>query len=274
MGRFVIAVCMLLCSNLACFAANKGNCTALTWTSTGIVISNSGVYCLTADIDTGSGFTAGTAISINASDVTLDLGSHTISNLGAGMGSKAIGIAAQGENHVVVRNGTLEGFYRAIDFDRNSDQLITDIRSDSATEFAIYVSGSGAVVRHSYIIRAGGLPAGLSGAISAHGNDLRVLDNDIVDLQTGGPNIIGIDLDECKGGVIEGNRISSKPVPGKFSYFGIFVFCNTPGALVVNNRITGTTKGVSMEMGKYRDNLTAGVKTPYYGHGIDEGNNQ
>jgi hypothetical protein len=274
MGRFVIAVCMLLCSNLACLAANKDNCTALTWTSTGIVISNPGFYCLTTDIDTGSGFTAGTAISINAPNVTLDLGGHTIRNLGAGTRTDAIGIAAQGQLHVAVRNGTLEGFKQAIYFDQNSDQLIEDIRSDSATEYAIYVNGSGAVVRRNYIVHTGGgVDTTITGAISGHGNGLRVLDNDIVDFQSRkGSFTFGINVTDGYGDVIEGNRIDNR-VRGTDDV-GIASYANTSDALVVNNRITGTTIGVLMLSGKYRDNLTAGVKVPYEGYGINAGNNK
>jgi hypothetical protein len=270
MGGFVIAICMLLCSDLASFAANKNDCAAVTWTSTGIVISKPGVYCLTADIDTGPEFTTGTAISINAPNVTLDLGSHTISNLGAGRGTKAIGIAAQGQVRVVVRNGTLDGFYRAIQFVQNSGQ-IEDIRSDSAAEFAIYVSGPGTVVRHNYILHAGGTPAGNSGGIRGVGNELRILDNDIVDFKI----VVGSYGILVEGGttgiVIEGNRISNKPMPEVSNYNGIFILAY---ALVANNRITGVTNGVTMAGGKYRDNLTSGTTRPYFCQAFNAGNNE
>jgi hypothetical protein len=273
MGGFAIAVCMLLCSDLASFAANKDDCIALTWTSTGIVISNPGFYCLTGDVDTGSGFTTGAAISINASNVTLDLVGHTMSNLGAGMGTRALGIAGRGQFHVVVRNGRLDGFYRAIQFVQNSDQLIEDIASDSATELAIYVNGVGAVVRHNYILHAGGLLAENTGAIWGRGNGLRILDNDIEDFEPFSG--FGIKVSDGYGIVIEGNRISNKHVPSNRSDdVGIVSGVDTPDALVVNNRITGVTNGVVMTSGKYRDNLTTGVKLPYQGDGINAGNNK
>ena len=53
-------------------------------------------------------------------------------------------------------------------------------------------------------------------------------------------------------------------------------FSTTAGAfLVVNNRITGASTGINFEptaTGKYRDNLTSGVATPFSG-GTDAGNN-
>jgi hypothetical protein len=43
--------------------------------------------------------------------------------------------------------------------------------------------------------------------------------------------------------------------------------------LVVNNRITGADRGIDfLGTGKYRDNLTADVTTPFFG-GTDAGNN-
>ena len=55
---------------------------------------------------------------------------------------------------------------------------------------------------------------------------------------------------------------------------GIFLQSVT-GSLVVNNRITGADIGIQYNgaTGKYRDNLTFDVTTPFTGSGTDAGNN-
>jgi hypothetical protein len=68
-----------------------------------VTISRPGFYRLGDDINVGSG----NAITITASNVTLDLGGNTVSTTAAGTG---IGVFVNGVSGVEVRNGKIGGF--------------------------------------------------------------------------------------------------------------------------------------------------------------------
>jgi len=69
---------------------------------------------------------------------------------------------------------------------------------------------------------------------------------------------------------VEKNRAAASGVTSA----GIFLESGA-SVLVMNNRMTGLTSGIvfSTSTGKYRDNLTSGVGTPYTG-GTNAGGNQ
>ena len=81
------------------------------------------------------------------------------------------------------------------------------------------------------------------------GGNLRVLDNDVINIFAGGSG--------TARGILIGDGFSNS------------------NALAVNNRITGVARGIEFPgngEGKYRDNLTFDVTTPFTG-GTDAGNN-
>ena len=57
---------------------------------------------------------SGAAITISASDVTLDMNRHVLDNSGATPPMGALGISAHRQKNVVVKNGALRGFYIAV----------------------------------------------------------------------------------------------------------------------------------------------------------------
>lgn len=84
----------------------------------------------------------------------------------------------------------------------------------------------------------------------------------------------GIHATRSDGLVIEGNQVLNE-TPSADTTFGIIVPFSQD-VLVMNNRITRTSEGVTYSSGatgKYRDNQTSGVPVPFSGTGTDTGNN-
>jgi len=229
--------------------AETVNCTPVTSVPT--TISTSGVYCLTGDLSTADPDT--NAIVIAANNVILDLNGHKLGGLAAGPGTSSRGIYAAYQQNITIRNGTIRGFAQGIFIDGpyyNQGHVIEDIRADQNTLSAIGVRGRGVIIRRNLVVATGGSTLTGSGGyvigIFVSGDGVRVIDNDVITVTKVGST-----------GAAWGISIGS-----------------SNGALVENNRITVAERGIefSSSTGKYRNNLTSSVITPYTG-GTDAGNN-
>jgi len=229
-------------------------CTAITSVPT--TITAQGVYCLTADL--APPIASGKAIEILANNVVLDFNGHRLGN-GAGVGNTATGIYAFQRQNVTIRNGTIRGFYYAINLNDSSPAsttglVVEDMRIDQATFGGILIGGRGGLVRRNTVLFTGGTTANgpnvAPSAILVSGPENRVLDNDIVTVTEQGL------------GVSRGITVGGGGGEG--------------GCLIVGNRITTALRGIDFidfgGAGKYRGNLTRDVVVPYYG-GTDAGNN-
>jgi len=227
--------------------AETVNCTPVT--ALPAVITVQGVYCFTGDLTTA--MTSGAAITINTNNVVLDLNGFKLGGLAAGPGTSAFGIRADDRQNITIKNGTIRGFFQGILLDSggaSQGHVVEDIRADQNTAVGIQVHGSGIIVRNNQVVATGGTttqgPNADAFGIVVSGAGPRVLNNDVINTFKQGTGIArGIDL---IGG---------------------------PGGMAVNNRITGADIGIQFDgSGKYRDNLTFGVTTPFTG-GTDAGNN-
>jgi hypothetical protein len=275
----------------AALAADGDTCTPIT--SVPITISLPGTYCLTKDIATPNTLTAGYAITVSTNDVTIDLGGHTLSNLAAGTGTQAYGIAgiSAGANlqNITIRNGTVRGFLYGISLTgpsgstaNSSGHLVENVRADFNRYVGIQVLGAGSVARQNQILHTGGSTAGgfnNSSGLWIAGNGAQALDNVVVDtvaslLGDGTWGILAQDFTHnFTGMVIEGNRVSNVKLNGDASV-AILPSAGAYNTLVVNNRIADFVQGILfINTGRYRDNLTIDTTFPYTG-GTDEGNNQ
>src|SRR5262245_31925308 len=128
-------------------------CTAIT--SAPVTITVQGSYCLTSNISTS--LSSGTAISINANNVTLDLNGFKLGGLGAGSGTQAFGIRAYERQNITIRNGIVRGFYVGILLQAASGSSISqghvleDLVLDQNTGVGIDVSGRGSAVRRNQV---------------------------------------------------------------------------------------------------------------------------
>ena len=117
------------------------------------VITSPGTYCLTSSFTTS--LASGNAITINSSEVTLDLGGFTVDNSSAFPGTQAIGVAVGIAAYVVVRNGQLVGFQTGIASTAVSNIVsISDIWLNM-TSVGIAVSAERADIRNCRIINVG-----------------------------------------------------------------------------------------------------------------------
>ena len=247
--------------------AETTQCTAIT--SVPYSIDAPGAYCLTGDL--GTAMTSGTAISINANSVTLDLNGFKLAG-NAGAGTSAFGIRGSNRKHVVIKNGIVRGFLQGVTLDGSGvANIIEGLTLEKNWNVAIVISGTGSVVRRNLIVNTGGTSFygsntnGLGIVAVGTGNVIR--DNDISNVAgsgTGSGYGIGI---ASQNTLVESNRVANSTV-------GV----NAPGGytniLVSDNRFMNMTLAMSLNepSHKYRNNFTTGVTTLASG-GTDAGGN-
>lgn len=263
---------LILCSGYSATAmAEISNCTSIT--SAPYTISAPGIYCLKSNIT----FTAmsGNAITVNASNVTLDLNGFQIRGPhfgGAIAASNATGVYGFGMSNVSIRNGRISGLDIAIQSGGagGNGNLVENVQvDDNAGSVAIAV-GSNTVVRNNILTR---LNPNLTGntyswtyGISAYGDGIQISNNTITGLQTGSLSTFyshGILVNGSNNALVEGNYIEGT---NNLVDRGVMLLsCND--SLVVNNRISRTNYGVIFagSTGSYSGNMTAGVVKPYTG---------
>jgi len=226
--------------------AETVNCTAIT--TLPFIITTQGIYCFIGHLNTA--IATGNAIDIQANNVILDLNGFKLGGLAAGPGTLAVGIHALNRQNITIKNGTVRGFLRGIQLETSGTSqghVVEGIRADQNTFVGIEVNGAGNIVRNNQVVATAATAAnGSADGILIVGNGARVLNNDVINTtKQGSGTATGIN------------------------------FNGATSALAVNNRITVADRGIdynSGATGKYRDNLTFGVSTPFTG-GTDAGDN-
>ncbi len=244
-------IAIVLASGTSPVLAETVNCTPIN--AVPAVITVPGIYCFTKSLVTS--MASGNAIEIQAHNVVIDMNGHRLGGLGAGVGTTARGIHATDRQNITIRNGTIRGFLLAILLDQvgsvSAGHLIEDIRADQNTAAGIWLESSRSIVRNNQVVATGG-----STAIGANAD------------------VYGIGLDGDSNAAINNDVVGVVPI-GTGESMGVFFGGPSGGGLAVNNRISETDYGVAYNpgtAGKYRDNLTTDVVTPYSG-GTDAGNN-
>jgi parallel beta-helix repeat protein len=226
---------------------------------------------------------SGNAITITVNNVTIDMNGYKLGNLAAGPGTEAYGIVANEKRNITIRNGTIRGFYYAIDLNgsdaTSSGHLVEDIRADGNTFTGMLVIGTGNIVRNNQVVSTSGSTVhGSAYGIRVIGPGARVMNNDVTDTAAGSGTVMGIYVWSSDSTVVEGNRVSDTSVDSGTAY-GINITISSK-VMVVNNRIATADYGVFYSSsgggstGKYRDNITDGIGTTPYTGGTDAGNNQ
>ena len=245
------AVLVLLALVLVGASAGRAetlDCTPITVLPAIITVDD--IYCLIDDLTTA--VTQGYAIDIRTNNVVLDLNGHKLGGLSAGLATQTTGIHANNRRNITIKNGTIRGFRIGIsleDAGNSEGHVVEDIRADRNTLTGIEARGAGNLIRNNQVVATGGSAFGpnvSSFGMFIAGSGPRVLNNDVIETFKQGTGLaIGIQLQQ------------------------------TTGALAVNNRVTTADQGIifaGFGTGKYRDNLTFDVATPYVG-GTDAGNN-
>jgi hypothetical protein len=165
----------------------------------------------------GNGLVAG------AAGITIDLGGHTIDGTGLGSGVLGVGFAS-----VIVTNGVLQEFDRAVTLGLGADQsIVTGITSTLNQEFAIAIEGADGVT-----IRESTITGNVSGIVVLEATGAHVHHNVITLNSADGARIEGGD-----GHRIERNLITESSGPA-------VSLVDADGNIVVDNTLTGNDAGV------------------------------
>jgi len=243
------------------------DCTPITTLPT--VITVQGIYCFTGNLATS--MATGNAIEIQTNNVVIDLNGWKLGGLAAGAGTQTRGIYAYQRKNITIRNGTIRGFFRGIWLNdvsphtTSQGHLIEDIRADKNTYVGMWILGRGNIVRRNQVVDTGGSTAiPYAYGIMLYGPGGRALNNDISGtVVTGSGLAYGLFLGFALSAVIEGNRIDDVSSGSGFTY-GISINSSTD-VLARGNSITSADYGIyySGSTGKYMDNLTSNVTTPF-----------
>jgi len=249
--------------------AETTNCTAIT--TLPYTITTQGVYCLTGNLATS--MASGSAIYIQTNNVTIDLNGFKLGGLAAGTGTTTYGIYAFQHKNITIRNGTIRGFFYGIflndvtPYTASQGNLIEHIRVEQNTYTGIDARGRGNIVRYNQVVDTGGrTPATGAYGIAIYGPSARILDNDIsATTATNANSSYALSLFFADSAVVKGNRIDDVS-SGTGSTYGVLL-STSADVLIIGNRITSAQYGVYYlsSTGKYMNNLTSNVTTPFFG---------
>lgn len=234
------------------------------------VINAPGNYCLQTSLSTA----AQVAVTVNASDVVLDLQGNALIGT-AGPSVPNFGISGS-STRVVIRNGIIRGFTYGVMLTGGMGFLVEDLRVTS-WYFSVSAVGSGAVVRRCAIAQTGG--ATISGytipiGLRIGGSGSRAEDNSITST-TVISEAVGIHaFDSSPGMVIRRNTISNS-APNDNSWA---VWVNATDILIEDNVVVRYGNGFafpSSTSGVYRGNtlMSVTVTAPSNGGAFDGGDN-
>lgn len=218
-----------------------------------VVIDEPGSYCLAEDF-VGL-LKSNVGIEIRSDHVTVDLRGHLVRNTSKPEDSVGGGaIRALGYSHIVVRNGSISGFWEGVALVEafssgptlSVNHLIEGLRVYDCRHFGIAVEGNLSIVRDNIVYDITGESAKDVTGILASGNEHRVLDNEISRVLGSSPDRWGIRLIGGFESQVFGNHLFS-------TWNGVYL---------------GSSAG-------YRDNLVVGLPgaSVAYSGGVDLGGN-
>ena len=241
-------------------------------------VIEAGVYCFTDNLTTS--MITGNAITVSADNVVIDLNGWMLDGSNAHVSTIANGIYASQQKSIVIRNGTIAGFMRGVylkgfsPYTTSRGHVIEHMRIERATTLALELSSSNSIVRNNQVVDIGGSTVNSQGyGIVIWGPDNRILDNDISNVRATSSPAMGLALlGECDDCVIEDNRIDDVRSESNSTY--AVRIGSSDSVLAVNNRVGSADYGIYFlsSTGKYKNNLTSNVGTPFTG-GTDLGGN-
>ena len=144
-------------------------------------ISVQGHYCFDRNLATA--ITTGSAITINADFVVLDLNNFKLGGGSAGLSTSAVGISADGHRNITIRNGNIRGFKIAIVLSGSNSggHLVENNVLDGNTEEGAVVDGDTVVIRNNVIANTGGSTfANQALGLVSYGYDLASVRDNII----------------------------------------------------------------------------------------------
>ena len=268
----LIAVIILATAG-ASARAETVDCTPVT--SLPATIGAQGIYCLTGNLATSQ--TSGSAITIGANNVTLDLNGWKVGGQAAGTSTQVIGIYS-GANNVTIKNGIVRGFSRGIQL-TGRGATVQGVTADQNTTYGIVVTGQGSVVQGNQVVDTGGSTQAANVnaiGIFAGGSGSLVQNNLVSGLTaTGSSSEYGVYFDSTASqSTARGNVVSDAARPSVGSSFGVLML-GTSAVAVSNNIVTNFTLCVDYAdgaTGTYSRNTAIGCDTSYYSGTTGSGN--
>lgn len=248
--RLVAAVALCFATLASAPAARAAesydNCSGVI-SSLPAIITTQGTWCMKSDIATA--MTSGSAISVQANNVTIDCNGFKLGGLAAGLNTATYGIEAMNRNNVTVRNCTIRGFYWGVVLSSAvGGYLVENNRFDGNTSSALLAFGEGSTIRDNQVLHTGGstqfneyLTSGIHASGTSHIVRNQVLD---VSAQPGelGNVAYGIRLDNAIGGLIAENVVADVYRASPGSARSIYVY-GSRGVTIRDNAITAATNG-------------------------------
>jgi hypothetical protein len=274
----LLALAVLFPSSDARAAESYDACTG-TITALPYTINAPGTWCLKQNLSTAAA--SGAAITVNASNVTLDCNDFKIDGTAAGMGTANKGVLSSGKLNVTVRNCQVRGFQYGIALlgATGGDHLVEHNRLSANTSYGIFVEGDGSLIRDNQVSMTGGstLTPHAYGIYARYITDIQ--DNVVSGVVGNGTagNIIGIFTLANTGGTVSGNRVHGLVKAGNIGLRGIL---NTQSSRVVLMRNNvggdGSTSGIGISCtssnSRVKDTVVSGFPTGLSGCG-DAGRN-
>jgi len=253
--------------------AETNNCQEIT--TIPYYIANSGVYCLRRDFMLPSGYKK--AITVGASNVTLDMNGFRITNTPANI-YLADGITASGKGNLVIRNGILSGFSRGL-YIRLGDvpgasrgHIIENMRVDNGSLVGMEINGSRSIVRNNVITNIVRTPSsGSANGIFFSGSGSYIEGNMISNVY----GSFGLYLHNSSSTTVKDNYISHIK-KYNVSDVNAGMYLNLSNNLIVRDNYISSGADIGIffnnSSGIYKDNMIANYATKVIG-GTDQGGN-
>jgi hypothetical protein len=271
------ATCLLFAAAPASSLAETTDCTVIS--TLPATLSNPGVYCINQDLVLAGA--TGTAVTITADSVTLDLNGHALRSK-ASANTATTGVGLSGHKYFTIIDGTIAGFANAIDVQspasgtRSLGGVIADLKIQRSVAAGIGVDCDGCVVRNNLVTDTI-VPASISGfsalGISVLGTGALVTGNRVFNthsVPTGG-EAFGIYV-LASNSVVSQNYVANDRIanPREFGFVA-----SGANDIISNNQVQGLPAGFDFTDSsvKYRDNTQSGCTTGYNGTAIDLGGN-
>ena len=219
------------------------------------------------------------AITINCDDVKIDLLGNTISiDREISKTYETAGIFANERNNLVLRNGSLKGFFRGIYLEgtNGSNHLVDGIEVIDSTFLGIQVKGRGSIIRNNFVNVVGRSQGASSYTALRYGMDIIgaacvVKNNRVLDITPNTASVsntsYGIYIHDSEAAVVLGNDvINTNQSFLNFNSRGIKML-NCYAGVAEGNRVTTYPAGFDFsgcDFTIYRDNTVTRAIQKYY----------
>lgn len=201
-------------------------------------LSLPGIYCFKQDLATSQ--TSGTAITVAANSVTIDMNGWKLGGLGAGPGTNAYGIEVDNRKNFTLRNGTIRGFFYAVDIDDaggSTGHIVEDMLLDANVYVGLRVEGSNYQIRRNAITNTVASTNHAVG-IAASGKGAVIADNLISTLSgifAFGSSPRGLSINGLSQSTVERNTVAN--VTSATTGQGIIVSGSSSNVVLQGNKI-------------------------------------